>query len=373
MKSVSLLLFLFIISLQPFAQTTVFEAGENGYECYRIPAIIEAEKGLLIAFAEGRRNSCSDFGDVDIVYKKSTDKGRTWSEMQVLVDNGSLQAGNPAPVVDMQDERFPSGRLFLFYNTGTASEHDVVNGTGVREVFYITSTDGCETWSSPTNITTQVHKPNEPGVNPEYNFKEDWRHFANTPGHAIQLKKGRLFIPTNYSQGDVQNGKINYHANAFYSDDHGETFHISQSLSLQGSNEATAAQLSNGEILFNARDQTEKTGKRYFARSRDNGSTWYTQGIDEQLTDPVCEGSLNIIRKRKKDIVLLSHLNSEKGRKNLELKMSHDGGNTWVKSQTIDAGSAAYSDLVVLSKTKVGVLYEKDDYRHIVFKVLKVK
>ncbi|MFT6479429.1 MAG: sialidase-1, partial [Spirosomataceae bacterium] len=348
-------------------------SGVNGYECYRIPAIIEVKRGLLIAFAEGRRSSCSDFGDVDIIYKKSTDDGKIWSEMKSVVDYGNLQAGNPAPVLDLQDPRFPNGRLFLFYNTGTASEHDVVNGKGVREVLFITSIDFGETWSSPTNITTQVHRPNEPNVNPAYNFKEDWRHFANTPGHAIQLKNGRLFVPINYSQGDVQKGKINYHANAFYSDDHGETFQISESLDLQGSNEATAAQLSNGEVLFNARDQTEKTGKRYYARSKDNGETWYEQGIDEQLTDPVCEGSLNIIRKRKGDIVLLSHLNHERERKNLELKSSYDGGETWAKSQTIDLGSAAYSDLVVLSKKRVGVLYEKDDYQRIVFKVLAVE
>jgi sialidase-1 len=367
------LLLLYLLPILSNAQTTVFKAGEDGYQCYRIPAIIEAKKGLLIAFAEGRRRSCSDFGDVDIVYKRSTDDGKTWSKMKSVVDYGNLQAGNPAPVLDLQDTRFPNGRLFMFYNTGTASEHDVVNGTGVREVHFITSTDLGETWSSPQNITTQVHRPNEPSVNPKYNFKEDWRHYANTPGHAIQLQNGRLFIPTNYSQGDVQNGKINYHANAFYSDDHGETFQISESLNLQGSNEATAAQLSNGEVLFNARDQTEKTGKRYYARSKNNGSTWYQQGIDSELTDPVCEGSLNIIRQSKNDIVLLSHLNSEKERKNLELKMSYDNGETWKKNITIDKGSTAYSDLVVLSEEQVGVLYEKDSYQRIVFKVLTVK
>lgn len=368
-----LLLLFFLFSVDTTAQTIVFKSGENGYKCYRIPAIIEAKKGIVIAFAEGRRNSCSDFGDVDIVYKQSTDGGKTWSAMKLLVDKRDLQAGNPAPVVDLQDSRFPNGRLFLFYNTGTASEHDVVNGTGVREVWFITSIDFGKTWSSPTNITTQVHRPNEPNVNPAYTFKEDWRHYANTPGHAIQLQNGRLFIPTNYSQGDVQNGKINYHANAFYSDDHGETFKISESLNLQGSNEATAVQLSTGEVLFNARDQTEKTGKRYYARSKDNGNTWHTQGIDNQLTDPVCEGSLNIIRKRKKDMVLLSHLNHSTERKNLELKMSLDGGRTWRKTATIEENSAAYSDLVILSKKRVGVLYEKDDYRQIVFQVLKVK
>jgi sialidase-1 len=66
-------------------------------------------------------------------------------------------------------------------------------------------------------------------------------------------------------------------------------------------------------------------------------------------------------------------LNSEKERKNLELKMSYDNGKTWKKNIAIDKGSAAYSDLVVLSEEQVGVLYEKDSYQRIVFKVLTVK
>jgi sialidase-1 len=186
------LLLLYLLPILSNAQTTVFKAGEDGYQCYRIPAIIEAKKGLLIAFAEGRRRSCSDFGDVDIVYKRSTDDGKTWSKMKSVVDYGNLQAGNPAPVLDLQDTRFPNGRLFMFYNTGTASEHDVVNGTGVREVHFITSTDLGETWSSPQNITTQVHRPNEPSVNPKYNFKEGTGD--TTPIH--------LDTPSNSKTGD---------------------------------------------------------------------------------------------------------------------------------------------------------------------------
>ncbi|SOE20818.1 sialidase-1 [Spirosomataceae bacterium TFI 002] len=350
-------------------ESTVFKSGDEGYVCFRIPATIASKSGQILAFAEGRVKNCGDFGNVDIVTKSSSDGGKTWSALKVVADNGNLQAGNPAPVFDYLDERYPNGRLFLFYNTGNNSEGEIVKGNGVREVWYITSLDFGQTWSEPTNITVQVHKPNEPSFDPTYNFKEDWRHYANTPGHAIQLKNGNLFIPMNFSLSDPKEGKIPYFAGAFYSEDHGENYRLSAPLSLKGSNESTAVQLANGDVLMNARDQTEQTGKRYFARSKDNGITWYEQGIDKQLTDPVCEGSLNKIGKRS---ILLSHLDSEKGRKNLVLRVSKDGGKIWNQKISIYTGSAAYSDIVVLSKKKVGVLYEKDEYSKIAFKVVNV-
>ena len=85
----------------------------------------------------------------------------------------SLQAGNPAPVVDRSDPAYPKGRLFLFYNTGNNHESEIRNGKGVREVWYKTSLDNGFTWSAGVNITTQTHRPMQPTANPLYNFKED--------------------------------------------------------------------------------------------------------------------------------------------------------------------------------------------------------
>lgn len=50
-----------------FLETLVFVSGEDGYHTYRIPAIVRANDGALLAFCEGRKNGTSDHGDIDIV------------------------------------------------------------------------------------------------------------------------------------------------------------------------------------------------------------------------------------------------------------------------------------------------------------------
>src|SRR5574337_617961 len=70
--------------------TDVFVSGKDGYHTYRIPAIEAAPDGSLIAFAEARKYNADDPGfgkqDIDLVCKRSLDKGATWSSMVVIED-----------------------------------------------------------------------------------------------------------------------------------------------------------------------------------------------------------------------------------------------------------------------------------------------
>lgn len=63
---------------------TPFAVDEAGYKCFRIPSLVKAEDGNLLAFAEGRVANCSDVGDIDIVMKRSIDHGRNWGPIQVI-------------------------------------------------------------------------------------------------------------------------------------------------------------------------------------------------------------------------------------------------------------------------------------------------
>ena len=77
------------------SEQILFENGQEDYACYRIPAILQLKNGKILSFPEGRVNECDDFGDVDIVMKYSDDGGLNWPKQKVLINNQSLQVGNP--------------------------------------------------------------------------------------------------------------------------------------------------------------------------------------------------------------------------------------------------------------------------------------
>ncbi len=389
MKKITLLLLaifsLINLCISQNKNVSVFISGTEGYKSFRIPAIIKSSNNDLLAFCEGRVNSSGDFGDIDIVMKRSTDNGKTWTSISKVVNYDLLQAGNPAPVIDNTDPAYPKGRIFLFYNTGNNHEGEIRKGKGVREVWYKTSIDNGLTWSDAVNITTQTHRPNYPQVSATYNFKEDWRSYANTPGHGLQilngLYRGRIFIAANHSSGAPLPKFMDYNAHAYYSDDHGKTFKLSETVNVPGSNESTAAEISNNRVMLNARDQSGHIKARLAVIGSNGGANWDTSYFDNQLPDPVCEGSiLNIGIKNKINILAFSNAADTLHRNNLTLRISFDEGITWAKQIPIDKSPiegakdfTAYSDLVKMRNNKIGVLYEKEGYAKIVFKVINWK
>jgi sialidase-1 len=376
------------LAVQLMAQSNkipVFISGTEGHKSYRIPAIIRLPDNNLLAFCEGRVKGSGDFGDINIVLKRSGDGGKTWSSLHTIVDADSLQAGNPAPVVDLTDPAYPGGRIFLFYNTGNNHEGEVRKGKGLREVWYKTSVDAGVTWSKAENITLQTHRPRQPEVNPDYNFAEDWRSYANTPGHALQFSsgkyKGRIYIAANHSKGDPKKKFEDYFAHGFFSDDHGKTFHLSETIDLPGGNEATAAQIGRNGLLLNARNQKGDLKARIIAKSNDGGQTWSSIAFDKNLPDPVCEGSIvNIGQRNRKQVLAFCNAADTTKRNNLTLRISFDEGRSWKKNILIDKTDdinkkdfTAYSDLVLLDKKTIGILYERDGYAQIVFTIVHWK
>jgi sialidase-1 len=186
-----------------FDEDVLFQGRTSGYFCFRIPTIVRANDGTLLAFAEGRVNNCADTGDIDLVLKRSTDGGQTWGPLQVVMKGNGETRGNPVPIVDRE-----SGRVVLL------STQNPGNNWTPRRPFIQYSEDIGATWSAPKDMMDQVSRP-------------EWAYwYATGPVHGIQLQRaphaGRLVASVYFSQpGNSPRG-----GGLISSDDGGLNWHI---------------------------------------------------------------------------------------------------------------------------------------------------
>lgn len=353
----------------------LFNSGEDGYDTYRIPAIVEAADGSLLAFCEGRKSGRGDAGNIDIVMKRSTDEGETWSEQAVLWDDGENTCGNPCPVVDrLTGEVF----LLLTHNLGHDHESEIIRKTSesTRTVWVMSSKDHGLTWSEPQNITATTKDP-------------AWGWYATGPGNGIQIqngpRKGWLVIPCDHSyddeNGNVRGGPYEYGSHTIYSKDHGRTWELGGVIRPKV-NECQVVEIGsrssgNGTLLMNMRSYFGEM-RRTHALSYDGGLSWTEPQRVEELVEPVCQASMirhdYLVHPYQNLIFFLNPASTSK-RHNLSIRASKDEGRTWPYIQTIHAGPGAYSSMVVLPG-QIGTLYEAgvdDPYESIIFHKLSVR
>lgn len=306
-------------------ETPVFTSGEDGYHTYRIPAILVSQKGTLLAFCEGRKTSSSDAGDIDLLVKRSFDNGKTWEPQRIIWEDGDHTIGNPCPVVDR--------------DTGTIWMPFCRNND---RVFITKSDDDGVTWANPVEITKDV-KP------------DHWGWYATGPGVGIQLKNGRLLIPSDH---DLKSSGL-YESHAVYSDDHGKTWTIGETLTPHV-NECQAVELVDDSLLMNMRAYFGKN-LRAVSYSQNGGETWGKITLDPQLVEPVCQAGFlryTTTNDSDKNRVLFSNP-ADRSRIKMTVRLSYEEGKTWAVEKLIYPGPSAYSCLVALPNRTVGCLYEK--------------
>jgi sialidase-1 len=185
---------------------------------------------------------------------------------------------------------------------------------------------------------------------------------VTTPGHAIQLQKGkyagRLLFVGNHTVG----ADTTYYCHSFYTDDHGKTWKLGGDVDFEGATENQAIELSDGKIMMNTRISSSKDIKaRMVAYSNDGGATWGKGTVDNNLKDPVCQGSI-LRYSSDPNYILFTNNNSETSRENMTIRISTDEGKTWKYSRIIQKNvSGGYSDMVVQSDNKIGILHEYGD------------
>lgn len=307
----------------------LFVSGTDGTHTYRIPAIITAKNGDLIAACDARRKSAADLKpqrSIDIVFRRSIDNGRTWTPIELLeqVDDGGCS--DPSLLLDSSN-----GNIFCFYN------YMVRDVTNQEFRFYVQkSSDHGKTWEKPIDFTDQVAAPE---------LKNSFKFV--TSGRGIQTRDGMLL------HNFVRVGKG---VTLFASLDHGNTWRSFCEVS--PGDESKVVQLHDGSLMVNSRIVP---GKRFVHRSSDNGLTW--KGADElSLPDPQCNACILQYTSQKdgysRDRLIFCNAASLKGRKNLSARISYDGGESWSDGKVIDRGDSAYSEITVLQDGSFGVLYE---------------
>jgi sialidase-1 len=344
--------------------TDVFIAGKDAFPSIRIPSLVAATNGVLLAFAEGR-NAVTDQANNKIILKRSADGGKTWGAIQIIADDGKNCLNNPCAVIDAKTGRILV--MFQSYPFGFSERDGKIRAglteRGIVRNEVIHSDDNGATWSSMTDVTrTTKHA-------------EGVTILASGPGIGIQLKHGahagRLIIPFNegpFGRWDVL---------AVFSDDDGDNWQLGAPApgccvtNAAGKitsrvNELQMVELSNGALMLNSRRWGGQPVRKT-ALSADGGASWSPITDEPALRDPGCMGSIfRAETKNGKSALLYSGPDSTQ-RENGTVHLSYDDGKTWPVKKVLFAGDFAYSVLTQLPDGEIGCLFETDNANRMVF------
>lgn len=370
--------------------------NQDNVHTYRIPGLATANDGTLLAIYDIRRDSGRDLqGNIDIGLSRSTDKGKTWLPMQIVLDMGTW--GNlPEKFNGVSDANIlvdkKTGHIFIAglwmygvindqgkwiegLNEGSKEWNHQWKTKGSQPGFdvkqtaqflVVKSTDNGKTWDKPVNLTKMCKQ-------------EDWWLWAPAPGQGITLKDGTIVFPT---QGRDAKGKA--FSNLTYSKDAGLSWQVSHAATSESTTENMAVELSDGTIMLNMRSNknrtdTSSTNGRAVAVTRNLGKDWDLHSSSHNaLPEPTCMAS--IIRHdfehkgKKRSVLLFSNPDSKTARNHMTIKISFDDGKTWPSAKKIlldQENSRGYSCLTSIDNNTIGILYESSQ-ADLVFQRIKL-
>ncbi|MFJ4210532.1 exo-alpha-sialidase [Paenarthrobacter sp. NPDC089675] len=338
--------------------------GVGGYRQYRIPALAVSRRGTLLAAYDGRPNLDDLPNTIDLLLRRSFDNGVTWGEQQLVRTGSGLNGyGDPSLLVDAR-----TGRIFMFQAAGThAGFFEAIAGLApdddVQHADVSYSDDDGETWQH-RRLTASL-KSADAGIT---------GLFA-AAGQGIQVHTGPYAGRLVQQYVLLVDGEIQ--AASAYSDDHGDSWQLGEFIgagtSGVGPNENKVVCLSDGRLLLHSR----ATPCRLASLSDDGGQSWSALAPVPDLPDPSDNGSLtrfdglptiDSLAKPETDHWLIASNNQDPHlRRNTVLSLSPDNGASWPAKLVLCEGSSAYSTATRLPDGNIGVLYERQGYREIVF------
>ena len=336
--------------------------GQDKCHAFRIPAIARANNGNLLAVYDMRYNSRRDLQEhMDIGLSVSKDGGQTWSAARPIMDMGTYGGkpqkengcSDPGIIVDATTCEIFVTACWTHGKPNTHQWSGKGSGPGLgihqsTQFMAVKSVDHGESWSAPDNWTKALKDPS-------------CHLFAPAPGNGITMADGTHVMPT---QGRDSKGRP--FSNLTWSKDHGKTWHVS-SHARDNTTECAIAELSDGSLMLNMRDNRNRDGKgatngRAVSTTKDLGKTWSKHSSDHgALPEPTCMASLiSLKHTHGKHVLFFSNPNSKKGRSKMTIQMSLDDGKNWPTKHHIllDTKGGAYSSLVEVDDQTIGILYE---------------
>lgn len=334
----------------------VRKAGEEGVDTYRIPGLVTTDKGTLVAVYDVRYNNSKDLpGNIDVGMSRSTDGGRSWEPMKIVVDMGAPQenngVGDPCILFDPVTKKIWIAALWSKGNHSIAGSGPGLSPDSTGQWVLVSSADDGRTWSAPTNITAQIKDP-------------AWKILFQGPGNGIAMQDGKLVFPAQYwDEAGLP------HATLVYSADQGRSWKRGRG-ARSNTTESQLAETTPGTLMLNMRDN--RGSFRSIATTTTMGSDW-TEHITSRsaLPDPVCMGSLIkagvTVKDSRKEVLFFSNPRSDCRRDHITIQASLDLGASWQPAHRllIDERSCyGYSALTRIDDHTIGLLYEgtKDLY-----------
>jgi len=343
---------------QSMEKIDLFKVGDHGYRLYHIPGIVVTAKGTVLAWCEARKNG-SDWDQIDILLRRSTDDGRTWSEAKKIAHVPGPKKKNPFALrLKLTD---PS--TVTYNNPVLIADRDgtvhMVFCLEYMRCFYQRSEDDGLTWSKPVEITETFKA---------FRKDYDWKVLATGPNHSIQLKNGRLIVPVWLSTGTGGNAHRPSVASVIYSDDDGETWQAGEIAvpcndEFVNPSETIAIQLQDGRIMLNSRNES-KPRRRVVVVGPNGATGWSEPKFQDDLVDPMCMAGLARYEHGGENFLLFTNPNVTRGRQYVSVRLSHDEGKSWPITRCIEFGYSCYSDIIVSPKGTILCFYGRGDKPH---------
>ena len=328
------------------AQSMIYQPGDYNSMNYRIPAVITAKDGSIVAITDKRKYNEGDLPqDIDIVCNRSYDGGHSWLEPYTIALGTGVNHGFGDCAVAWSND--DNGLIAVF--VGGVGLWSSTPSNPIRS-YKSYSYDNGASWTEPEDITSFIF-----GDNCIYPNQTTWRASFFGSGNGLLTSTGRIMFVAAIREGSAQSLN-NY---AVYSDDNGITWHVSGRASV-GGDEAKVTELVDGRILMSIRH----AGKRWYNISDDGGETWQPNPSTwNDITAPACNGDLiryTSVNQGYNKNRLLHSVPLGNSRRDLTVYISYDEGETWPVHKTIVPYSSAYSSLCILPDGTIGLYVEEE-------------